>query len=131
MKKTRFIELKQIFRILNGPNGCPWDKKQTHKSLVGSLREETLELIRAIKSENFNHIKEELGDVLLQVMFHAEIASKKNRFDIEGVIDVLIKKLKRRHPHVFGKAKIRSSAQVVRNWKKIKAGEKKKSGRKK
>ena len=126
MKKTKFIELKQVFKTLHGPKGCLWDKKQTHESLTGGLREETRELIQAIKSENFNHIKEELGDVLLHVMFHAQIASKENKFDIEDVINVLIKKLKRRHPHVFGTAKVKSSAQVLRNWDKIKAMEKKK-----
>ena len=127
MEKTKFIELKEIFKTLHGPKGCIWDKEQTHESLIGGLREETRELIRAIKSEDIDHMKEELGDVLLHVMFQAQIASKENKFDIEDVIDVLIKKLKYRHPHVFGKAKVRSSAQVVRNWKKIKAGEKKKA----
>ena len=126
MKKTKFIELKQVFKTLHGPKGCVWDKKQTHESLIGGLREETRELIQAIKSENFDHIEEELGDVLLHVMFQAQIASKENKFDIEDVINVLIKKLKSRHPHVFGTAKVRSSAQVVRNWNKIKATEKKK-----
>ena len=124
MKKTKFMELKQVFKDLHGPKGCLWDKKQTHLSLLRGLREETRELIQAIKSEDFNNIKEELGDVLLHVMFQAQIASKENRFDIEDVIEGLIKKLKRRHPHVFGKTKVKSSAQVVRNWNKIKAGEK-------
>lgn len=124
MKKTKFFELKQVFKILHGPKGCLWDKEQTHRSLIGGLKEETQELIQAIKSEDFNNMKEELGDVLLQVMFHAQIASKENKFDIEDIIDVLIKKLKRRHPHVFGKTKVKSSAQIVRNWNKIKAEEK-------
>ena len=102
MKKTKFHELKEVFTALHGPKGCPWDKKQTHESLIGDLREETRELIEAIKNKDFDNIKEELGDVLLHVMFHAQIASKENKFDIEDVIGVLIKKLKRRHPHVFG-----------------------------
>ncbi|MBU1087317.1 MAG: hypothetical protein KKD05_07350 [Candidatus Omnitrophica bacterium] len=126
MEKTKFIELKQVFKTLLGPKGCLWDKKQTHQSLLGGLREETRELIQAIKSEDFNHIKEELGDVLLHVMFHSQIASQEKEFNIEDVIDGLIKKLKRRHPHVFGKTKVKSSAQVVRNWNQIKAKEKKK-----
>ena len=125
MEKTKFIELKEIFKTLHGPNGCPWDREQTHESLIGGLREETRELIHAIKSADPGHMKEELGDVLLHVMFQAQIASKGGRFDIEDVIDVLIKKLKRRHPHVFGKAKVRSSAHVLRNWRRIKAAEKK------
>lgn len=133
MKKTKFIELKQVFKALHGPKGCIWDKKQTHESLIGGLREEARELIHAIKSENSDHIEEELGDVLLHVMFHAQIASRESKFDIEDVIDGLIKKLKRRHPHVFGTLRVKSSAQVVRNWNKIKAAEKKKqkSGREK
>ena len=126
MKKTKFIELKQVFKTLHGPKGCIWDKKQTHESLIGGLREEARELIQAIKSENSDHIEEELGDILLHVLFHAQIASRESKFDIEDVIDGLIKKLKRRHPHVFGTAKVKSSAQVVRNWNKIKAAEKKK-----
>ena len=125
MKETKFNELKQIFKTLHGPKGCLWDKEQTHQSLVKSLREETQELVQAIKSEDFDNMKEELGDVLLQVMFHSQIAFKQKKFDIEDVIDVLIKKLKRRHPHVFGKTKVKSSAQIIRNWNKIKATEKK------
>ena len=125
MKETKFNELKQIFKTLHGSKGCLWDKEQTHQSLVKSLREETQELVQAIKSEDFDNMKEELGDVLLQVMFHSQIAFKQKKFDIEDVIDVLIKKLKRRHPHVFGKTKVKSSAQIIRNWNKIKATEKK------
>ncbi|MDD5747149.1 MAG: MazG nucleotide pyrophosphohydrolase domain-containing protein [Candidatus Omnitrophica bacterium] len=124
MKKTKFIELKQVFKTLLGPKGCPWDKKQTHESLLKYLREESREFAEAVKSGNVHHMQEELGDVLLQVMLHAEIASKNNEFDIEDVIDVLVKKLKRRHPHVFGNTKVKSSAQVVRNWNKIKQQEK-------
>ncbi len=131
MTKTKFNELKKVFETLHGPKGCVWDKEQTHESLIGGLREETRELIKAIRSENNDHMKEELGDVLLHVMFQAQIASGKNKFDIEDVIDELIKKLKVRHPHVFGTAKVKSSAQVMRNWNKIKATEKKKASRRK
>jgi tetrapyrrole methylase family protein/MazG family protein len=129
MKKTKFNELKQVFKTLHGPKGCLWDKEQTHGSLAGGLREETLELIEAIESGDADHMKEELGDVLLHVMFQAQIASKKNKFDIEDVIDGLIKKLKGRHPHVFGRAKVRSSSEVLRNWHKIKAAERKRQKR--
>ncbi|MBF0252761.1 MAG: MazG family protein [Candidatus Omnitrophica bacterium] len=125
MKKTKFIELKKILTTLNGPKGCPWDKEQTHESLIKGLKEETRELIQAIKNKDFDNLKEELGDVLLHVMFQSEIASKEKRFDIEDVIDELINKLIRRHPHVFGTVKADSSAQVLMNWKKIKAIEKK------
>ncbi len=124
MEKTKFNELKQVFKILHGPKGCPWDKEQTYQSLIKSLKEETKELIDAIKSEKSEDIKEELGDVLLLVMFYSQMAAKQKKFDIEDVIDVLIKKLKRRHPHVFGKTKVSSSAEVIKNWNKIKAKEK-------
>ncbi|MFH2137294.1 MAG: MazG nucleotide pyrophosphohydrolase domain-containing protein [Candidatus Omnitrophota bacterium] len=130
MGKTKFNELKQIFKTLHGPKGCLWDKEQTHQSLLKSLKEETRELTQAIKNEDFDNMKEELGDVLLQVMFHSQIALKKKKFDVEDVIEVLIKKLKRRHPHVFGKTKVKSSAQIIRNWNKIKTEEKKKLDKK-
>ncbi len=122
--RTRFIELKKVFKTLHGPKGCLWDKKQTHKTLLRYLKEETQEYIDAVKTGNLCHMKEELGDILLQVMFHAQIASKEGRFDVEDVIKELIHKLKRRHPHVFGKVKVNSSRQVTINWNKIKAKEK-------
>jgi len=123
-QKTRFSELKKVFKILHGPKGCLWDKKQTHKTLLRYLKEETHEYIDAVRKGNTLHMKEELGDILLQVMFHAQIASKEAQFDIEDVIKELIHKLKRRHPHVFGKIKVNSSRQVTINWNKIKAKEK-------
>lgn len=122
--KTKFIELKEIFKVLHGSNGCLWDKKQTHKTLIPYLKEESREFIEAVKSNNAKHMKEELGDVLLQVMFHAQIAAKEGAFDIEDVIEELIKKLKRRHPHVFGNVKVKSSRQIIANWNKIKLQEK-------
>lgn len=121
---TKFTELKNIFEILHGPQGCLWDRKQTHKSLIKYLREESREFIDTVKSNKYAHMKEELGDLLLQVMFHAQIASKKGKFTIEDVIDGLIKKLKRRHPHVFGKVKVTSVKEITANWKRIKAQEK-------
>ena len=122
--KTNFIELKKVFDTLHGPKGCPWDKKQTHQSLLPYLKEEAGEFIAEVKKKDYEHMKEELGDILLQVMFHSKLASKDGRFDVEGVIDTLIKKLKRRHPHVFGKTKVKSVRDVLANWKKIKAMEK-------
>ncbi|MEK6564287.1 MAG: MazG nucleotide pyrophosphohydrolase domain-containing protein [Candidatus Omnitrophota bacterium] len=124
-KKTKFIQLKKIFEILHGPKGCLWDKKQTHKTLIPYLMEEAKELTHALRSGNCCHIKEELGDVLLQVMLHAQIASKGGSFDIEDVIEGLIKKIERRHPHVFGKIKVKSVREIKANWKKIKIQEKK------
>ena len=123
-QRTRFSELKKVFKILHGPKGCLWDKKQTHKTLLRYLKEESQEYIDAVRKGNTHHMKEELGDILLQVMFHAQIASKEGQFDIEDVIKELIHKLKRRHPHVFGKIKVNSSRQVTINWNKIKAKEK-------
>jgi tetrapyrrole methylase family protein / MazG family protein len=131
MKNTKFIELKKVFKRLRGPKGCPWDKEQTHESLIKGLREETRELIGAIKSGDREHMKEEIGDVLLHVMFQAEIASGEGEFDIEDVIHGLVEKLKRRHPHIYGNKKIKSSAHVMRNWEKIKSEEKKKKAAKK
>ncbi len=122
--KTKFIELKKIFDTLHGPKGCLWDKKQTHKTLIPYLREESDEFIGAIKNNNLENMKEELGDILLQVMFHSQIALKEKRFTVEDVIGTLIKKLKRRHPHVFGKVKVKSARQITVNWNKIKASEK-------
>ncbi|MCX5702122.1 MAG: hypothetical protein NTW64_03985 [Candidatus Omnitrophica bacterium] len=124
-KDTKFTELKKIFSTLHGPRGCLWDKQQTHKSLIPYLREEAREFITEVNKGSLSHMKEELGDILLQVMFHAQIASKEDIFDIEDVIDGLIKKLKRRHPHVFGGVKVDSSRQIIRNWNRIKLAEKK------
>jgi len=124
-KKTKFNELKRVFERLHGPNGCMWDKKQTHKSLIPYLREEADEFIHALRSGDYSHMKEELGDILLQVMFHSQVASKARRFDVEDVIDSLIKKLKRRHPHIFGKTKVGSVNEIIVNWHKIKAAERK------
>lgn len=123
-KRTKFSELKRVIEILHGPRGCPWDKKQTHKSIFPYFREEVGEFISAAKKKNYKHMEEELGDVLLQVMFHAQIASKSGRFDIEDVISHLVRKLKRRHPHVFGNTKVKSVREVLANWEKIKAREK-------
>ena len=122
--RSKFIQLKSLFQTLHGPKGCLWDKKQTHKSLLKYLKEESGEFSDAVRKGNTHHMKEELGDVLLQVMFHAQIASKEGNFDIEDVIEELIKKLKRRHPHVFGTTKVKSAHEIIRNWHKIKKMEK-------
>jgi len=121
---TKFNELKKVFKTLHGPKGCLWDKKQTHKSLLKYLKEESGEFISAVRKNDLRNMEEELGDILLQVMFHAQIASKENKFGIEDVIGGLIRKLKRRHPHVFGNVKVKSAGQVVKNWNRIKKDEK-------
>jgi tetrapyrrole methylase family protein / MazG family protein len=125
MARSNFNELKKVFKTLHGPKGCLWDKKQTHKSLVSDLKEEVEEFIDTVNKNDPEHMKEELGDLLLHVMFNAQIASKNKKFDIEDVIEGLIRKLKRRHPHVFGNTKVKSTNQIIRNWNKIKKLEKK------
>jgi len=122
--KTKFIELKKVYETLHGPHGCIWDKEQTHASLLEDLQEEVDEFIEAVKEKDYPHMQEEVGDILLHVMFQAQIASKSNKFDIEDVIDGLIKKIKRRHPHVFGNQKVSSTREIVANWEKIKKLEK-------
>ncbi|MCX5708257.1 MAG: hypothetical protein NTY14_04695 [Candidatus Omnitrophica bacterium] len=124
MARSKFNELKGVFKALHGPKGCLWDKKQTHQSLVSDLKEEVEEFIDTVNKNDPEHMKEELGDLLLHVMFNAQIASKNKKFDIEDVIEGLIRKLKHRHPHVFGNTKVRSTSQIIRNWNKIKKLEK-------
>jgi MazG family protein len=109
---------------LRSPGGCPWDREQTHRTLARHLLEETHETIDAIDSGDPGRLREELGDVLLQVMFHAEIAMQEGSFDIDDVADGIVQKLIHRHPHVFGDAQVDSSAQVLVNWERIKEQEK-------
>lgn len=110
---------------MNSPSGCAWDRKQTHSSLLKYLREETSEFASAVRSGRASSIKDELGDVLLQVMFHAEIARKNGKFTIDDVIKNLDAKLRRRHPHVFARRKVGSVKEIIANWDEIKRNEKK------
>jgi tetrapyrrole methylase family protein / MazG family protein len=121
---SSFEELVRIMKILQAPGGCPWDREQTHESLKPYLIEEAYEAVEAIDSGSDEHLTEELGDVLLQVVFHAEIGDREGHFTIEDVIQGIIDKLKRRHPHVFGEATVEDSAQVIKNWEEIKRREK-------
>lgn len=123
-KQTNFNQLKEIYDILHGPDGCLWDKKQTFQTLIPKLKEEADELIEAVKKMDYPGLREELGDLLLLVMFFSKIASKKGKFNIEDVIGDLIKKLKRRHPHVFGDKKLNSTEEIIASWNKIKEKEK-------
>ena len=111
-------------KVLHAPGGCPWDREQTHESLKPYFLEEVYEALEAIDSGSDEHLKEELGDVLLQVVFHAEIADREGRFTIDDVIRGIVAKLKRRHPHVFGDVVADNSEQVMKNWEQIKRGEK-------
>lgn len=119
-----FSKLREIIAELRGPNGCPWDKEQTHESLKKYLIEETYEVIEAVNSGDIDHLTEELGDVLLQVMLHAQIGEDEGYFAIEDVIAVLSEKMIRRHPHVFGDKTAENADEVIRNWQEIKKQEK-------
>lgn len=125
MKSPRtFDHLMNIMRKLRGPGGCPWDAEQTHESLTRYLLEETYEVIEAIDEKSPQHLKEELGDLLLQPVFHAAIAEESGKFTIDDIIGTLCEKLIRRHPHVFGDLEIKDSEAQIENWEKIKKLEK-------
>jgi len=117
-------DLEDIVSILRAPGGCPWDGEQTHESLRRGLLEESCEVIEAINEQNPEHLKEELGDVLLQVVFHADIEREAGRFDLEAVADGICKKLIFRHPHVFGDVQVSGSDEVLVNWDELKREEK-------
>ncbi|WP_096203243.1 nucleoside triphosphate pyrophosphohydrolase [Bacillus sp. FJAT-45350] len=118
-----FSMLRSVIATLRGPNGCPWDIKQTHKSLKPYLIEEAYEVIEAIDEEDDDHLAEELGDVLLQVMLHAQIGEDEGWFTIDDVIETLTEKMIRRHPHVFGTGQAEDADEVVKNWEQIKQEE--------
>jgi len=108
---------------LRAPNGCPWDREQTHDSLRTYLLEETYEVLEALDAADDARLADELGDLLLQIVFHAEIAREQGRFDVRDVIRRIHEKLVRRHPHVFGSARARTAAQVLKNWEQLKQEE--------
>jgi tetrapyrrole methylase family protein/MazG family protein len=124
-RRARFPELVGIMSRLRAPDGCPWDREQTPKTLRKYFIEETYEAIEAIDNDDPELLCEELGDVLLQVVFHAQLAAEKDDFNIDDVTDGIVSKLVRRHPHVFGDVNVEESAEVLRNWEKIKKEEKK------
>ncbi|MEO2069099.1 MAG: nucleoside triphosphate pyrophosphohydrolase [Desulfurobacteriaceae bacterium] len=127
MKRYSFEDLLKIMETLRSPNGCPWDREQTHESLVPYLIEETYETIDAIRDKNYENLKEELGDLLLQIVFHSQIAKENKAFSIEDVVDGIAKKLISRHPHVFGNRNdIKDAQDVLREWDKLKEKEGKK-----
>ena len=121
--KTKYgiDDLREIMRILRSPGGCPWDREQNHASIKKSLIEETYEVIEAINKEDDTLLCEELGDVLLQVVFHAQMAQERNAFGFDEITDGICKKLIERHPHVFGDIKVDNSAEVLVNWEQIKS----------
>ena len=120
-----FEKLCEIVAKLRGPGGCPWDREQTHESLLPALIEESYEVTEAARAKNDAHFREELGDLLLLVVMHAEIASETDRFNIDDVVRDISEKLIRRHPHVFGTSDARDSGAVLKQWEAIKRDEKK------
>jgi MazG family protein len=125
----RFEKLVDVQARLRAPGGCPWDREQTHESLRPYLIEEVYETLEALDEGNDQEFASELGDLLLQVVFHAQLASEEGRFDIGDVVDAIREKLIRRHPHVFGSAHARSSAEVLKRWEELKAEERRIEGR--
>lgn len=119
-----FDDLLRIMEILRAPGGCMWDREQDHRSIRRNFIEETYEVIEAIDQEDLEHMKEELGDVLLQVVFHTEMEREKGNFDMDDVADGICKKLIYRHPHIFGDVKVSSSTEVLQNWDALKRVEK-------
>jgi len=124
MSERQFSRAMQIMRRLRGPGGCPWDAEQTHESLKRYLIEECYEVVEAIDKGDDALLREELGDLMLQPLFHAAIAEERGAFTIDEVLQTLADKLIRRHPHVFGDQEIRTSDEQVANWEKIKKEEK-------
>ncbi|MBT8045571.1 MAG: nucleoside triphosphate pyrophosphohydrolase [Pontiella sp.] len=121
--------LLEVMRKLRAPDGCPWDREQTNESLKSDLIEEAYEVIDAIESGNLSHLEEELGDLLLQVVFHSQICEENGHFEFSDVAEAIIDKLKRRHPHVFGEVQVSDSGEVLQNWDAIKKAEKKEGGK--
>src|SRR5450432_2338309 len=123
-RQTAIENLLKVMAKLRSPKGCPWDREQTHLTLRRHAIEEVYELIDAIESRDDHEMAEELGDLLLQVVFHAQMAKERGVFDFEKVTRQLVDKLIRRHPHVFGTTKVKNVDEVWANWEKIKRAEK-------
>src|ERR1700693_5033102 len=125
-----FEKLVGVQARLRAPKGCPWDREQTHQSLRTYLIEEAYEVLEALESGNDDKFVEEMGDLLLQIVFHSQIAGEEGRFTVVEVIREIHDKMIRRHPHVFGKTRAKDSAEVLRNWEQIKAEERRTSDNK-
>lgn len=127
MSHKNYENIKKIIEVvekLRAPNGCPWDREQSHESLKANMLEEAYEVLDAIDSGSEKDLCEELGDVLLQVILHSQIASEENKFDIEDVAKTISDKIIRRHPHVFGDLQVNGTKEVLANWDMIKQQEK-------
>jgi MazG family protein len=118
-------DLLETMARLRAPNGCPWDREQDHQSIAECLIDECSELLETIDNLDMDHMKEELGDVLLQVVFHSQLAKESEHFDFDAVVREVNDKLVRRHPHVFGESSAEDSEQALHQWEEIKAKEKK------
>ena len=123
-KKPAIQDLLKVMARLRSPTGCPWDREQNHMTLRRHAIEEVYELIDAIEARDDHEMAEELGDLLLQVVFHCQLAKERGAFDFEKVCWLIVEKLVRRHPHVFGKTRVKDVAEVWANWEKIKKAEK-------
>src|SRR5881296_718070 len=123
-KKADIQKLVELVEQLRGEGGCPWDKEQTRETLKPMLIEEAYEVLDALDGPDPRDLKEELGDLLFQVVFHAQIAQERGEFRLADIIDRLHEKMIRRHPHVFGEADLKTAKDVLRNWEDIKAAEK-------
>ena len=123
-EKYNFNDLLRIMEILRAPDGCMWDREQDHQSIRRNFIEETYEVCEAIDEQDPEHLKEGLGDVLLQVVFHTQMEKEKGVFDIGDVADGICKKLIYRHPHIFGSVEVGSSEEILRNWDELKRKEK-------
>ena len=124
-----FESLVALQARLRAPNGCPWDREQTHESLRTYLVEETYEVLDALEGGDAAKFADELGDLLLQIVFHAQLAAEARKFDIADVIEQIYTKMVRRHPHVFGNVRAETSAQVLKNWEQLKSEERTKEDR--
>lgn len=125
----RFERAVEIMRRLRAPGGCPWDREQTFDTIKPFTLEETYEVIEAIDNRDWEELPGELGDLLLQILFYAEMAEEEKRFNIDDVVETLSTKLVRRHPHVFGDVEANTSAEVVRNWEMLKTQERALAGK--
>ncbi|RME01427.1 MAG: nucleoside triphosphate pyrophosphohydrolase [Calditrichaeota bacterium] len=123
----KFEKLLRIMQQLRGENGCPWDKEQTHQSLRQYLLEETYEVLECLDDNNLKELPKELGDLLLQIVFHAQIGREEGSFSIDDVLDAIIQKLIDRHPHVFGDKVIKTAKEQEKHWERLKKNEGKKS----
>jgi MazG family protein len=128
-EKRTFQDLIEMMARLRAPDGCPWDREQTYATLGPMLIEEAYEVIEAAEAENWNDLRDELGDLLFQIVFYGQIGAEKSHFDLHQSIARVHEKMTRRHPHVFGAEKVTGTADVLANWEAIKAAERKASGK--